>query len=104
LNYYVLFLNNHPGHQVNQNWLQQIAMEYFICDNCKEYYRLTAKDMIELQYVQNRQEWKDADCWPGNGFFPYPIGFDTWKRQDTKAMNQPYHFGCIWRISIRMRN
>ena len=64
------------GYQ-NIYWLQQIAIEYFICDNCQRYYMLTAKDMVELQYVQNRQEWKDADCWPGKGFFPYPIGFDT---------------------------
>ena len=58
-------------------WLEQIAMEYFICDRCQKYYRLTAKDLIELKYVQNRQEWQDADCWPNKGFFPYPIGFDT---------------------------
>ena len=57
--------------------LCKIACQYFICDRCQKYYRLTVKDMLELQYVQNRQEWKDADCWPGNGFFPYPIGFDT---------------------------
>ena len=55
-------------------WLQQIAIEYFICDNCQRYYRLTAKDMIELQYVENRQEWKDANS--SARFFPYPIGFD----------------------------
>jgi hypothetical protein len=30
-----------------------------------------------LQYVHNREEWRDADCWPGKGFFPFPIGFDT---------------------------
>ena len=64
------------GYQ-NIYWLQQIAMEYFICDRCQKYYRLTSKDILELQYVQNRQEWKDADCWPNKGFFPYPIGFDT---------------------------
>ena len=58
-------------------WLQQIAMEYFICDNCQRYYRLTTQDMIELQYVQNRQEWKDASWFPSKPFFPYPIGFDT---------------------------
>ena len=61
----------------NIYWLQQIAIEYFICDRCQKYYRLTTKDMLELQYVENRQEWQDADCWPTNGFFPYPIGFDT---------------------------
>ena len=64
------------GYQ-NIYWLQQIAIEYLICDNCQRSYRLTVKDMVELQYVQNRQEWQDADCWPGKGFFPYPIGFDT---------------------------
>ena len=58
-------------------WLQQIAMEYYICDRCQSYYRLTHKDLLELQYVETRQEWRDADCWPNNGFFPYPIGFDN---------------------------
>ena len=57
-------------------WLHQIAMEYFICDNCQRYNRLTTQDLIELQYVQTRQEWKDADAWPNKGFFPYPIGFE----------------------------
>ena len=56
--------------------LYQLAMEYFICDNCQRYYRLTTKDLIELKYVKNRQEWQDADCWPGKGFFPHPIGFE----------------------------
>ena len=27
-------------------WLEQIAMEYFICDNCQNYYRLTPKDLV----------------------------------------------------------
>ena len=58
----------------NIYWLRQLAIEYFICDNCKEYYKLTVNDLFELQYVQNRQEWKDANCSPR--FFPYPIGFD----------------------------
>ena len=59
----------------NIYWLRQIAIEYFICDRCISYYKLTVNDLFELQYVQNRQEWQDADCWPQ--FFPYPIGFDT---------------------------
>ena len=58
-------------------WLRQLAIEYFICDNCKEYYKLTVEDLVELKYVQNRQEWQEADAWPNKGFFPYPIGFDT---------------------------
>ena len=58
----------------NIYWLRQIAIEYFICDRCISYYKLTVKDLFELQYVQNREEWRDADCWPQ--FFPYPIGFD----------------------------
>ena len=58
----------------NIYWLRQLAIEYFICDNCIEYYKLTTRDLIELKYVQNRQEWKDANCSPR--FFPYPIGFD----------------------------
>ena len=56
--------------------LNQLAIEYFICDRCVKYYKLTIKDLIELRYVRDRQEWQDADCWPGKGFFPYPIGFD----------------------------
>ena len=61
-------------------WLQQIAMQYFICDRCQKYYRLTIHDMMCLQYVETRKEWQDADCWPNNGFFPYPIGFDEEER------------------------
>ena len=57
--------------------LNQLAIEYFICDRCVKYYKLTIKDLIELRYVRDRQEWRDADSWPGKGFFPYPIGFDT---------------------------
>ena len=59
----------------NIYWLRQIAIEYFICDRCVKYYKLTTRDLIELKYVENRTEWQDADCWPK--FFPYPIGFDT---------------------------
>ena len=59
----------------NIYWLRQLAIEYFICDNCKEYYKLTVEDLFKLQYVQNRQEWKDANS--SARFFPYPIGFDT---------------------------
>ena len=57
--------------------LQQIALKYFICNNCQRYYRLTAKDLIELKYVENRQEWQDADWFPRKLFLPYQIGFDT---------------------------
>ncbi len=56
-------------------WLNQIATEHFICDNCSTYYKLTRKDLRELQYVKTREEWRLADCWPCNGFFPYPLGF-----------------------------
>ena len=58
-------------------WLQQIAMEYFICDNCKEYYKLTLEGLQELKCVENRTEWQDAGWFPSKPFFPYPIGFDT---------------------------
>ena len=58
-------------------WLQQIALEYFICDNCKEYYKLTLEGLQELRYVENRTEWQDAGWFPSKPFFPYPIGFDT---------------------------
>ena len=56
--------------------LNQLAIEYFICDRCVKYYKLTIKDLIELRNVRDRQEWKDAARWPNRGFFPYPIGFD----------------------------
>ena len=54
--------------------LHQLALEYFICSKCKEYYKATFRDLIELKYVETRQEWQDADCWPR--WLPYPIGFD----------------------------
>ena len=57
--------------------LQQIALKYFICNNCQRYYRLTTQDLIELKYVENRQEWEDAGWFPSKLFFPYPLGFDT---------------------------
>ena len=62
-------------------WLHQIAMEHFICDNCQTRYTLTRKDLRELRYVETREEWRQADCWPCNGFFPYPLGFP--KSDDT---------------------
>ena len=58
-------------------WLHQIALDYFICDNCKEYYKLTLEGLQELKYVENRTEWQDAGWFPSKPFFPYPIGFDT---------------------------
>ena len=60
----------------NIYWLRQLAIEYFICNNCQRYYRLTTQDLIELKYVENRQEWEDAGWFPSKLFFPYPIGFD----------------------------
>ena len=61
----------------NIYWLHQIAIEYYICDNCKEYYKLTLEGLRELRYVENRTEWQDAGRFPSKPFFPYPIGFDT---------------------------
>ena len=61
----------------NIYWLHQLAIEYFICDNCKEYYKLMKRNVEELRYVENRQEWNAAGWFPSKLFFPYPIGFDT---------------------------
>ncbi len=61
----------------NIYWLHQIAIEYYICDNCKEYYKLTLEGLRELRYVENRTEWQDAGRFPSKPFFPYPLGFDT---------------------------
>ena len=61
----------------NIYWLHQIAIEYYICDNCKEYYKLTLEGLRELRYVENRTEWQDAGKFPSKPFFPYPLGFDT---------------------------
>ena len=58
-------------------WLHQLAVEYFICDRCVSYYKVPTRDLIELKYVENRQEWNDASWFPSKPFFPYPIGFDT---------------------------
>ena len=60
----------------NIYWLHQIAIEYYICDNCKEYYKLTLEGLRELRYVENRTEWQDAGKFPSKPFFPYPLGFD----------------------------
>ena len=57
--------------------VNQLALEYFICDRCVKYYKLTIQGLIELKYVENRQEWNDASWFPSKGFFPYSIGFDT---------------------------
>ena len=57
--------------------LNQLAVEYYICDRCRKYYKLMTKDLRELRYVENRQEWQDAGWFPSKLFFPYPIGFDT---------------------------
>ena len=57
--------------------VNQLALEYFICDRCVKYYKLTIQGLIELKYVENRQEWIDAIWFPSKPFFPYPIGFDT---------------------------
>jgi hypothetical protein len=56
--------------------LNQLAVEYYICDRCVSYYKLTTKGLEELRYVENRQEWNDASWFPSKLFFPYPIGFD----------------------------
>ena len=56
--------------------LNQLAIEYYICDRCRKYYTLMAKDIRELRYVENRQEWQNADWFPSKLFFPYPLGFE----------------------------
>ena len=64
--------------QFNQiHLLNQLALEYYICDRCVKYYKLTTKSLRELRYIENRQEWQDASWFPSKLFFPYPIGFDT---------------------------
>ena len=57
--------------------VNQLALEYYICDRCVKYYKLTIQGLTELKYVENRQEWNDASWFPSKLFFPYPIGFDT---------------------------
>ena len=57
--------------------VNQLALEYYICDRCVKYYKLTIQGLTELKYVENRQEWNDASWFPSKPFFPYPIGFDT---------------------------
>ena len=57
--------------------VNQLALKYYICDRCVKYYKLTTSGLRELRYVENRQEWQDADWFPSKLFFPYPIGFDT---------------------------
>jgi len=57
--------------------LNQLAIEYYICDGCLKYYKLMGSDIKKLRYVENRQEWTAAGWFPSKLFFPYPIGFDT---------------------------
>ena len=64
--------------QFNQIYLlNQLAIEYYICDRCLKYYKLMKRNVEELRYVENRQEWNAAGWFPSKLFFPYPIGFDT---------------------------
>ena len=64
--------------QFNQIYLlNQLAIEYYICDRCLKYYKLMGRDLKKLRYVENRQEWYDVGWVPSKLFFPYPIGFDT---------------------------
>ena len=57
--------------------LNQLAVEYYICDRCLKYYKLMTSDIKKLRYVENRQAWNEASWFPSKLFFPYPIGFDT---------------------------
>ena len=57
--------------------LNQLAIEYFICDRCVKYYKLTIRALVELRYVRDRQEWDNAGWFPSKLFFPYPLGFDV---------------------------
>ena len=57
--------------------VNQLALEYYICDRCVKYYKLTTKGLRELRYVENRQAWQDASWFPNKLYFPYPLGFDT---------------------------
>ncbi len=56
--------------------LTQIAVEYFICRKCIQYYKLTTEVVSSLKYVETRKEWDDAEWCKSKIFFPYPIGFD----------------------------
>lgn len=42
---------------------------------------LTSHRMRIAILSEQREEWRQADCWPCNGFFPYPLGFP--KSDDT---------------------
>ena len=41
-------------------WLQQVGLEYYICDNCREYYKVSIGDCIKLRYVESRRDWISA--------------------------------------------
>ena len=56
--------------------LHQIALEYFICRKCIEYYKLPMRVVKSLQYVETRNEWHHAEWCESKIFFPYPLGFD----------------------------
>jgi|TARA_Y100000296_G_scaffold10704_1_gene12414 hypothetical protein len=53
--------------------LQQIAIEWFICSNCRHYYNVSIEDVLNLKYVETKEEWREAGV---SIFFPYPMGFN----------------------------
>ena len=38
-------------------WLTQLAIEYFMCDNCRERYDVTYEQCRRLRYIESRREW-----------------------------------------------
>jgi hypothetical protein len=53
--------------------LSQIALEYFICSDCINYYKISRDDVRNLKYVETKEEWRETRVCM---FFPYPMGFD----------------------------
>ena len=52
-------------------YLEQVGMEYYMCDNCRDYYKVSYSDARKLQFVETREDWVDAiGIW-----VPMPLGF-----------------------------
>jgi hypothetical protein len=41
-------------------YLAQVGLDYFMCDRCREYYKVSYSDAKRLQFVTSKREWISA--------------------------------------------
>ena len=59
--------------------LNQVGVEYFMCDRCRSYYKLTWSQLDRLKYIERRKQWVSIVGlwvpWPWHGDDePWPWG------------------------------